>query len=417
MRTGLNSSSVGKLIVFTACVGLSACNLISTRDTASDASTTANARVIGEPLQVPPLESAKPAPTQAPPQAPRAPSKVSLTRTSFNELPGWDSDAVAKAIPAFRKSCAVLSAKPDQHYIGKTKLGGKAEDWKYVCAKLKAFRGTDEASARGFITANFDPHAVTGRGIFTGYYEPLLEGSLAKRPGYAYPLYIKPEQASKWMKSKGTGPSRRVLETTWADNLKPLVWLKDPVDVFMLQVQGSGLVQLHSGRRMRVSYSGDNGHKYKSVFPAMLRAGFDKNTSKSLQSMTKWLQDHPRISPEIMRANPRYIFFRAHASDGPIGAEGVTLTPGRSMAVDPAHIPLGAPLWLDTKAVYRGKMVPVQRLMVAQDVGAAIKGVVRGDVYWGTGAKALEVAGNMKEPGRYFVLLPRKSGAGSVASR
>ncbi|MGB0845001.1 MAG: murein transglycosylase A [Alphaproteobacteria bacterium] len=417
MSIGLNLVGVGKPLVIAACVALSACNLITSKDSVPKASTgqdaKLDARLVAPPIQIAPPAANKPVPVQTP----RAPGKVVLTRTSFSALPGWNTDTVAQAIPAFRKSCAVLSAKPDQHYIGKTKLGGKAEDWKYVCAKLKAFRGTDEASARGFIAANFDPHAVTGRGIFTGYYEPLLEGSLARRPGYAYPLYIKPKQATTWMKSKGTGPSRRVLETTWTDNLKPLVWLKDPVDVFMLQVQGSGLVQLHSGRRMRVSYSGDNGHKYKSVFPAMLRAGFDKNTSKSLQSMTKWLQDHPRVSPEIMRENPRYIFFRAHASDGPIGAEGVTLTPGRSMAVDPAHIPLGAPLWLDTKAVYRGKMVPVQRLMVAQDVGAAIKGVVRGDVYWGTGAKALEVAGNMKEPGRYFVLLPRKSGAGSVASR
>jgi membrane-bound lytic murein transglycosylase A len=184
------------------------------------------------------------------------------------------------------------------------------------------------------------------------------------------------------------------------------LWAKDPADVFFLHVQGSGLVTLPDGEVTRVGFEAHNGHDFVGIGRLLLDRKLIEPGHASAQGIRAWMRENPEKARQIMRENPRYIFFRPIDGEGPIGAQGVALTPGRSLAVDTRYIPLGAPIWLDT--TWPGQRdEPLRRLMVAQDVGGAIKGVVRGDFFWGPGEAALEYAGRMKQDGRYWLLLPR----------
>ncbi|MGH6913128.1 MAG: murein transglycosylase A, partial [Geminicoccales bacterium] len=190
-----------------------------------------------------------------------------------------------------------------------------------------------------------------------------------------------------------------------------LVWVDDPIDKFFLQIQGSGQVRLDDGRLVRIGYAGQNGQPYRAIGRDLVEIGALTPDEVSLQSIRSWLQAHPEDATTIMDRNRSYVFFQERAeldpNDGPLGTEGVSLTPGRSLAVDLRYLPLGAPVWLDTTAPWPEGEAPLRRLMVAQDSGGAIKGVVRGDVFWGAGARAEAIAGRMKSQGRYAVLLPR----------
>ena len=188
-----------------------------------------------------------------------------------------------------------------------------------------------------------------------------------------------------------------------------LLWLADAVDAFFLQVQGSGRIQLAEGGTTRVGFAAHNGHGFVSVGRILMDEGKLTKDQATAQAVAQWLKDHPAEAPAIMARNPRFIFFREIEGDGPVGAQGVVLTPERSMAVDGALLPLGAPFWIDTSwpAGTGQAGQPLQRLMISQDVGGAIKGAVRGDLFWGTGALALDVAGRLRQAGRYFILLPK----------
>jgi membrane-bound lytic murein transglycosylase A len=337
--------------------------------------------------------------------------ELALRAVDFTDLPGWNQDHLSEAMPAFANSCAVFAKLPDgqavgTRTIGGLAIGGRVADWRPVCAAFAQVKPGDDAAAAAFLTANFQPFATldrnTDQGFFTGYYETELDG--ARRPDavYATPLYRAPVPP--------VGYTRAEID---AGALKgkglELLWLKDPVDAFMLQIQGSGLVRLPDGRKIRIGYAGNNGQDFVPVARLMIQAGLIPKNQASMQSVRDWLRSHPGEAELWMQKNPRYIFFRELAGNsgalsGPSGAMGVTLTPTRSMAIDPAFLPLGAPVWLDTAAPDGSKL---QRLMVAQDVGSAIKGPIRGDLFWGTGEPALEFAGRMKNPGRYYVLLPK----------
>ena len=184
-----------------------------------------------------------------------------------------------------------------------------------------------------------------------------------------------------------------------------LLWAADPVDAFFLHVQGSGRVIFPDGRVQRVGFAGSNGHSFYAIGRALIEEGIVSREESSMQKIRDWLRANPDKAREVMQRNARYIFFRTIDGDGPIGAQGVPLTPGRSLAVDSSLLPLGVPLWLDTTWPATDK--PLRRLMVAQDVGSAIKGAVRGDFFWGSGEPALEQAGRMKQTGRYYLLLPK----------
>ena len=182
-----------------------------------------------------------------------------------------------------------------------------------------------------------------------------------------------------------------------------LAWVDDPTSAFFLAVQGSGRIKLEDGHTLRIGYDGANGHDYVAIGRKLAKSG-DLPKPVTMQSIRAWLAAHPDRADGAMNLNPSYVFFRPLQGDGPMGAEGVALTPHRSLAIDPAFVTLGSPIWLDTTDSANN---PLQRMMIAQDTGGAIKGIVRGDVFWGFGAEAEAKAGAMQSRGRYFLLLPK----------
>ena len=191
-----------------------------------------------------------------------------------------------------------------------------------------------------------------------------------------------------------------------------LLWVDDPVDRFFLEIQGSGQVRLPDGETVRVGYADQNGRPYRAIGKDLIESGAIPREQMSMQAIRAWLEANPKQAPAMMAKNPSYVFFteltELAAASGPLGAQGVPLTPGRSLAVDRKFLPLGAPIWVDTVAPEPRGRAPVARLLVAQDTGGAIRGPVRGDVFWGAGPQAEHLAGHMKSPGRLFILLPRE---------
>jgi membrane-bound lytic murein transglycosylase A len=369
--------------------------------------------------------------TSPPAQPSPVAAQLTLTRVGFTELPGWSDDRLAEALPALRSSCAALVVQPADRPVGPNALAGTVADWKPLCAALPG-AAADSALLRQFFEASFLPLAVAGPdgpdGLFTGYYEPELVGSRRHSGKFATPLYRRPgdlvtvDLGDFRADLKGEALAGRVID----GRLKPyftrgeidagalagrdreLLWLADPTDAFFLSVQGSGRVRLAEGGTTRVGFAGSNGHPFTAIGRRLVERGELARENVSMQAVRDWLRAHPSEAGALMAENARYIFFREVEGDGPIGTQGVALTPGRSLAVDAALLPLGVPLWLDTTwpAGTPAAGQPLRRLMVAQDTGSAIKGAVRGDVFWGTGEAALAIAGPMKQRGRYFLLLP-----------
>jgi membrane-bound lytic murein transglycosylase A len=340
-----------------------------------------------------------------PPVVPVAPpSGVSITPVSFADLPGWSTDNHSLALAAFRRSCEAIAKLPADRSLANA---GRAGDWRGVCQEAQRLANANDAAARMFFETRFVAHRVSDGGsdvgLFTGYYESEIRA--ARRPGgaYRYPLYARPPDldGSKPFFTRaeidGGALTGRGLELLWAD---------DPVDVFFLQVQGSGLALLPDGTRQQIGFAAHNNRPYTAIGRVLAESGAMTAQQVTLQTLRAWLSAHPKEAPALMHRNERYVFFRLLNGDGPIGAEGVALLPGRSLAVDPAFVPYGAPLWLDITDP-RDHRTPLRRLVVAQDTGGAIKGAVRGDYFWGVGADALAQAGAMQERGRYFLLLPR----------
>lgn len=337
---------------------------------------------------------------------------------SWNEIDGWQSDRHARAWPALLASCR--------------KLGDQA-DWREICRDAGQLDAPTDARARTFFESHFRPHPVTGddgrrEGLVTGYYEPLLRGSLERSEHYRYPLHqppadlltidlggSHPELGDLQLRGRLQGgtvvpyPARAEL-TAAAGMLSgsELLWVDDPVDAFFLHVQGSGRVALPDGTIVAVRFADHNGRPYRSIGKRLIETGELNREDVNLFSIRRWLRDHPGQARALLDHNPRYIFFRLE--DGPVGnpvgALDVPLTPGRSLAVDRDRIPLGLPVWLST-AMPGEPGRPLQRLMMAQDTGSAIKGWNRADVFWGLGQEAEKKAGLMKERGRLYVLLPR----------
>jgi membrane-bound lytic murein transglycosylase A len=284
-----------------------------------------------------------------------------------------------------------------------------------------------------------DQDGETTEGLFTGYYEAELDGSRAPDATYATPIYGRPADLvtvdlvdfrADWKGEAIVGrvvdgqlepyPDRAAIDGgALAGAGAELIWVADPVDAFFLHIQGSGRVRLADGGTMRVGYAASNGHKFRGIARDLIDMDVLPKEDASMQAVRDWLRANPAEAAALMQKNPRYIFFReitgADAlANGPIGAQSVPLTPMRSLAVDTKFLPLGVPLWLDTTwppgSPDAGQ--PLRRLMIAQDTGGAIKGPIRGDFFWGTGEAALDLAGGMKQTGRYYLLLPT-----SVAER
>ena len=372
--------------------------------------------------------------------APEPPEKgVLFSPVGWQALPAVLEDSLAEALPALVRSCDKFAALPADRPIGPEGLGGSAGEWAPACARIAALAPGDETSLRAVLETEFTAFLVSedGRteGLFTGYYEAELTGSRNKPAVPATPLYGLPDDLVRvdlglfgdtFGKKKVLGrvDGRRLVpyydreqidgEGALAGRGLELLWAHDPVEAFFLHVQGSGRVKLDDGSVVRVGFAGSNGRPFTGIGRLMLDEGIIPPSEASAQGIKAWLRAHPSQAEEILFRNDRYIFFRVIEGDGPIGSQGVALTPGRSLAIDPAFIPLGAPLFLET--TWPGSERPLRRLVVAQDTGSAIKGPVRGDLFWGYGAPALEQAGRMKQSGRYYLLLPKAVGGRLVPS-
>lgn len=371
------------------------------------------------------------------PAPPSAPSAMTLTAVGFDALPGWQDDRPAQALPAFLASCAAMAGDPGMDLGGAgqaASLGGSPARWATACAAARSV-GPGDAAARKFFETYFQPYAIGGgdrpEGLFTGYYEPEVRGARAPGGPYQTPLMGRPTDILQIdlgafdPELKGHHITGRIEHGTvvpyWdraaiedgALNRQRLgiVWLADPVDAFVMQIQGSGRIRLPDGRVVRVNYAGQNGRPYVPIGRVLAQRGEIPLDQVSMQSIRAWLAAHPGQAAEVMNQNPSYVFFReiigVRPEDGPPGAMGAPLTPGRSAAVDRNFLPLGAPLWLDTTDPVSG--AKFQRLMMAQDIGGAITGPIRADIFWGWGSEAEERAGKMRAHGSAIVLLPRPS--------
>ena len=316
-----------------------------------------------------------------------ASTAVAETRYSivdWTDLKGWERDEHQTALDVFLETC------PDMDDA----------DWASLCAVAQ-----QQESAKAFFEIFFLPVMVEDGepALFTGYFEPELRGSKVPTSRYQYPLYKKPpelEQGSVWY-SRAEIES---LELLSGRNLE-IAWIDDPVDVFFLQVQGSGRVEFTDGDKLRVGYGGKNGHEYKSVGQELVRRGIFQPHQVSAQVIRNWVKENPSAGRELLHHNPSYVFFRevsrVPAERGPLGAMNRSITKLRTVAVDPEFVPLGAPIWLE-----KAGASPLNRLMVAQDTGSAIKGAQRADIFYGTGSVAGSNAGRIKDPGRMLVLMP-----------
>lgn len=366
---------------------------------------------------------------------------MTLRPVSFSALPGWAGERPARAMPALLGSCAVFAAAPDLALGGSgvaAARGGKAAQWLPACAAAATVPTGDDTAARAFFEAWFQPYAVAdtvGSGLFTGYYEPEVDGSRTPGEGYATPLLgrpddlvqvdlgaFSPELQGKHVTGRLQGDQlvpyydrAAIVDGALAPRRLDLLWLTDPVDAFVLQIQGSGRVRLRDGGTVRVSYAGQNGRPYVPLGRVLAERGDIPLKQVSMQSIRAWLAAHPDQAAAVMNQNPSYVFFRElddlHPDQGPPGALGVSLTPGRSIAVDKRFIPLGAPVFVSTTDPLDNR--PFDRLTLAQDLGGAIRGPVRADIFWGWDRDAEARAGSMNAKGADYLLLPR---AGQAAA-
>jgi membrane-bound lytic murein transglycosylase A len=394
-------------------------------------------------------EQAAPTPTPAPTAAPSPtpsptplPPRVVLAEADWNDLPGWNEDTAAAALPALERSCDVWRRRDPTAPVGEAAAGGTVADWLPLCDRVATFtRATqvgdatppDDGAVRAFLEELLRPVAVSNRGdregLFTGYYEPTLHGSRVEGGAFTVPLYLRPPELvtvelgrfrpdlkGKRIAGKVEDGAlvpyfdrKAIDEGALAGRSLELVWVDNAVDAFFLEIQGSGRIVLTDGSEIRVGYAGQNGYVYTAIGRELIKRGALTKEQLSMKSLREWLEANPDEAREVMRTNASYVFFRELGEEGPIGSLGVALTPERSLAVDPLFIPLGAPVWLDTTipAGAPGGARPLRRLLVAQDTGGAINGPVRGDVFWGPGDEAAETAGAMRQPGHLWLLLPK----------
>ena len=371
--------------------------------------------------------------------APVATRSAAVTRAAtyapmtFDELPGWSGDDHLAAFKAFVASCPKVlqlargNGRPGRRPVA-AELLTACEEAQRQPAKLK------RTEARLFFERHFRPHRVlhgSPNGLFTGYYEPLIEGSRTRGGRFQTPLLKRPKDlvdvVDPAQRSAVGGQLTHARQTkaglvpfsTRADieggaldgQGLELIWLSDPVEVFFLQIQGSGRVRLTDGTTVRVHYDGKNGHPYTSIGRYLIDKGLLAADKVSMGALGRWLKADAARGRMVMHQNKSYVFFKelADSKEGPLGALEVPLTPGRSLAVDPAVHALGTPVYVSAPSLthpLKGK--PYNRLMIAQDVGSAIKGPERGDIFFGSGDSAGRTAGITKHPGHFFVLLARK---------
>lgn len=370
------------------------------------------------PTAKPPLSaSAPPAVIAISPASGTPPATPLFTPSNWEKLPEWTTLDLTPSWAALLQSCRVLKTKPQ---------------WQSVCLGADLIDKSDSAAQRVFYEDRLVPYQVfnadgSEQGVITGYYEPLLKGSRFKGERFRYPLYGVPDDMLeidlgdaypqlKGQRLRGRLSGKKVVPyykraeiDAGTEGLRgrELFWVENAVELFFLQIQGSGRIELVDGRQIKVGYAEQNGHPYVSIGRKLIEMGEMKLEDASMQGIKAWGEKNPNKLTALLELNPSYVFFRELPENlsAPLGALGVPLTNEYSIAVDPKNIPLGAPVFLST--TQPNTSIPLNRLMLAQDTGGAIRGAVRADFFWGFGEKAASQAGRMKQQGRMWVLFPK----------
>lgn len=344
--------------------------------------------------------------------------RLPRTAAKWADLPDWESTDLKGSYTAFLQSCTAIGQQPA---------------WTTACQQAQSLQQANNAQLKAFFEMQFTPYEVrnedgSSTGTITGYYEPLLQGSLTPSAQYPHPVYGVPDDlitvdlgdnqpSIKGQRVRGRLEGKRLVPYYSRAELqqrnyaglenKILAYSADPIDIFFLQIQGSGQIALPDGKRLRLGYADQNGHAYKSIGKYLIDKGELTLQQASMQGIKAWAKANPQRLNELLNANPSYVFFKVlnNADGGPLGALGVPLTDGYSMAIDPKFTPLGAPLFVSTTEP--NSTQALNRLMIAQDTGGAIRGAVRGDFYWGFGDEAGAKAGKMKQQGKLWVLIPK----------
>ncbi|MDD4929404.1 MAG: murein transglycosylase A [Gallionella sp.] len=352
-------------------------------------------------------------PTVAVPQV--AAAAVTFSVSKWEMLPDWQTLDLRHSWAAFSQSCHALGHRPE---------------WRAVCARARALQTPDNDALRSFFEEAFTPYQVfnpdgTAQGLITGYYEPRLSGSRVKTARFKYPLYAAPDDLLtidlsevypqlKNLRLRGRIEGKRIVPyysradlAAGQGSLRELFWVENEVDLFFLQIQGSGRIELPDGRQVKVGYADQNGRPYVSIGRKLIETGELNADQASMQGIRRWAAQNPAKLSALLAQNPSFVFFRELPENlsAPLGALGVPLTEQYSIAIDPASIPLGVPVFLST--TYPATAEPLNRLMLAQDTGGAIRGAVRADFFWGFGDQAGDKAGRMKQRGQMWVLFPR----------
>jgi membrane-bound lytic murein transglycosylase A len=349
---------------------------------------------------------------------------------AFGDVPAWHEDDHLAAWRAFLASCIALSSVSNDAAAQRSAAVRGFSKVSRLALSLERAGSQTRDGARQFFEAHFRPHRVLGtsEGLLTGYYEPVLKGARQASETFNVPIYRRPldlvnvvseserakSDAFTHMRHTGSGlepylTRAEIEEGGLAGQGLELMYFEDPVDVFFMQVQGSGRIELPDGKQVRIAYDGKNGYPYTSIGRVLIEDGQIAPEAMSLDALKRWLRADRERARAVMRKNLSYVFFRELDADAsaPLGAAGIPLHEGRSLAVDTSFHSLGTPIYVEapdlTHATARGGF---RRLMIAHDVGSAIKGPQRGDIYFGSGDKAGELAGVTKHQGRFFVLLP-----------
>lgn len=352
--------------------------------------------------------------------------KVRLRPYAFKDLPNWNKDNLEEALSGFKYSCLKI-LKETTPYMSNSELRIPTAAYQLACQKLLAQDIMTGIEFKLFLESNFLPFLViadnSDQGKFTSYYEAAIDASPIQTSLYRYPIYGKPLDLIEFNPKDfdPTLPSKRLVGRVKDQKLIPyytreeietnkisapvILWGDSNIDINIMQIQGSAVATLPDGRKVRISYADNNGHKFKGIGSILLEKGYIRPGEASMGNIKKWLEQNPQIAQKEMLENKRFIFHRISQADGPIGAQGVPLHAGRSLAVDKEYIPLGSLIWLETTGPDHEK---IEKLVVAQDIGSAIKGPIRGDYFWGSGKDdVLEKAGKMNSSGRYFILIPQ----------
>ncbi len=344
--------------------------------------------------------------------------EITYKKSSFFELQNWNKDHQLKSFDAFKQSCEEILSQNMPKYA----------DWIDLCKKTinKNFKTNGEA--RLFFEHNFTPYQIIYKnkstGTFTGYYEPYMKASLVKTPQYTVPIYKTPKDLVKIHKKDDTYSFGRYVKNKFVPyysrkeisegNLfkkaDVLIWVKSKVDRTFLQIQGSGRIQTDSGDVL-LGYDSQNGHDYKPIGKYLIDNNYITLKNMSMQSIKAWLKKNKDKVDEVLNYDPSFVFFRYINAKNAIGAQGVELTPRYSIAVDDMFYPYGVPMWIETDYYENNNKTtePLDRLMIAQDKGGAIRGAIRGDIFWGHGKQAEFNAGHMKNKGKLWILLPNNT--------